>query len=57
MKIIQKRVGKIELKPDHKTLDYDSDDDIGENKEYFQDIILNLLKMAFDIKWPNPELL
>ena len=55
LKIIKKRVGKIELKPDQKTLDYDSDDDIGENKEYFQDIIINLLKIAFKIEWPEPK--
>ena len=34
---------------------YDSDDDIGENIEYFQDIILNLLKIAFDIEWQDPK--
>lgn len=55
LKIIKKRVGEIELRTEQKTLDYDSDDDIGENKEYLQDIILNLLKIAFDIEWPDPK--
>ena len=55
LKIIQKRVGKIELRPEKEELDYDSDDDIGENKEYLQDIILNLLKIAFDIEWPDSK--
>ena len=45
---------KIELNPSEPCIDeYDSDDDIDTDVEYFEDITLNLLKIGFEIDIPN----
>ena len=43
--IHSKKNSKIEMKP--ATEEYDSDDDIGDNDEYLEDITMNLFKLGF----------